>query len=215
MGAASVWPLFSLELATPRLTLRLLRDDDLEPLTDAAIAGIHDPERMPFGAPWTDADPETLRREFARFHWRRRAAIQPGSWGLSFAVLADEAAIGIQDLDADDFHALRTVRTGSWLTRSMQGRGFGREMRAAVLLLAFDVLGAEWAESAAASWNEASLRVSQALGYRENGVSRVQSRPDQVEDHVGLRLAAADFVRPSWNLNARGADAAREALLDG
>lgn len=213
MGIETVWPLFALELATPRLTLRALRDEDLAPLTDAAIEGIHDPDRMPFSAPWTDAEPEILRREFARFHWSRRAQLRPEAWGISFAVLEDGRPIGIQDLDGRDFPALRTVHTGSWLTRSAQGRGLGREMRAAVLLFAFDVLGAEWAESGAASWNAASLGVSRALGYRENGIERVRARPDQVDDLVRLRVSAAEFARPDWDLRVSGAEAAIGALM--
>ncbi|MGW9114863.1 GNAT family N-acetyltransferase [Microbacterium sp. NPDC055683] len=213
MSLETLWPLFALELATPRLRLRLLRDDDLAPLADAAIAGIHDRDRTPFQTPWADAEPATLRREFARFHWGRRARISPGSWGLSFAVRADGVPVGIQDLDADDFAALRTVHTGSWLTRSAQGRGIGTEMRAAVLLFAFDVLGAEWAVSGAASWNAASLGVSRRLGYRENGITRVHPQPGQVDDMIGLRLAAEEFARPDWALQIDGAEAARHSLV--
>lgn len=213
MGIETVWPLFALELATPRLVLRPLRDDDLAPLTEAAIAGIHDPDRMPFSAPWTDAEPDVLRREFARFHWGRRAQLRPDAWGISFTVIESGTPIGIQDLDGHDFRVRRTVSTGSWLTRTAQGRGLGREMRAAVLLFAFDVLGAEWAESGAASWNEASLGVSRSLGYRENGLERVQSRPGQVDDLVRLRVSAAGFTRPDWGLRVTGGDDAREALM--
>ena len=42
---------------------------------------------------------------------------------------------------------MRTVGTGSWLGRPYQGRGIGKEMRGAVLALAFDGLGAEVAET--------------------------------------------------------------------
>lgn len=45
----------------------------------------------------------------------------------------------------------------------------GKEMRAAVLSLAFDHLGAEVASSGAWEWNATSLGVSRALGYVDNG----------------------------------------------
>ena len=113
----------------------------------------------------------------ARYFWRERAAVVPGTWMLNFAVLEDGVPIGVQDLRAVDFTPLRTVSTGSWLTRSRQGDGLGTEMRVAVLAFAFDHLGAEVAESGALDWNEASLGVSRKLGYRDNGVKRVTARP--------------------------------------
>ena len=59
--------------------------------------------------------------------------------------------------------------TGSWLGRRFQGRGLGKEMRAAVLGFAFDGLGAEVAETSAFLDNLPSNGVSRALGYEENG----------------------------------------------
>ncbi|MGN8025141.1 GNAT family N-acetyltransferase [Microbacterium sp. 22242] len=104
------------------------------------------------------------------------------------------------------------VATGSWLTRSAHGRGIGTEMRAALLLFAFDVLGAEWAESGAASWNEASLAVSRKLGYEPNGVTRVAPRPGEAVDEQRLRLVRARFVRPDWTIAVRGAGLALAQL---
>ncbi|HKH08999.1 MAG TPA: GNAT family N-acetyltransferase, partial [Agromyces sp.] len=153
MDLADVWPLFRLRLITPRLELRVVRDDDLAGLAVAAIDGIHEPDRMPFALPWTDEPPETLRREMARYFWRERAAVAPGTWMLNFAVLEHGTPIGVQDLRAVDFTPLRTVSSGSWLTRSRQRAGLGTEMRAAVLAFAFDHLGAEVAESAVIDWN--------------------------------------------------------------
>jgi RimJ/RimL family protein N-acetyltransferase len=67
------------------------------------------------------------------------------------------------------FSALRTVETGSWLGRAHQGQGLGKEMRAAILHLAFDALGAAEAYSGAFEDNAASLGTSRALGYADNG----------------------------------------------
>jgi RimJ/RimL family protein N-acetyltransferase len=52
-------------------------------------------------------------------------------------------------------------------------------MRAAVLALAFDGLGAHWAVSAAFEDNPASLSVSRKLGYRDDGIEwhLVRGRP--------------------------------------
>ncbi len=213
MDLLDVWPLFGLRLLTPRLELRPIRDEDLPALADAALAGVHDPARTPFAMPWTDAPREQLLPNLARYVWQERAAIRPGTWNLLFAVLEDGRPIGVQDLRAVDFAALRTVSSGSWLTRSRHGDGLGTEMRAALLMFAFDELGAEVAESGAYDWNAPSLAVSTKLGYRENGIARVAPKPGVLETEVRLRLEPGWLRRPDWALRVEGADAARAALL--
>ncbi len=212
MELEDIWPLFGLEIETPRLLLRPLRDADLPGLAQAALDGVHDPTRMPFGAPWTDAPPEELPRNLATYQWSLRNRVTPQDWTIAFVVRVEGRVVGSQDLSAHDFAHTRTVGTGSWLTRSAQGRGIGTEMRAALLLFAFDILSAEWAESSAASWNEASLTVSRKLGYRLNGVTRVSPRPGEPTDEQRVRLAREDFVRPPWSIAVRGADRALAQL---
>lgn len=168
---------------------------------------------MPFGVPWTDAAPEDLRRSFLQHQWRQRSSVEPDRWTLNLAVLHEGVPIGFQDVTAADFALRRTVETGSWLTRAQQGRGLGAEMRAAVLLLAFDHLGAEVAETSAAEWNAASLGVSRVLGYADNGVGRVPGRPGEVQVERRLRLEPSTFRRPAWRLRVEGLDAARRDLL--
>ena len=206
MRLEDIWPLFGLEIETPRLLLRPIRDEDLPGLVQAALDGIHDPSEMPFGAPWTDASPEELPRNTAAFQWQLRGRVSPGFWHIAFAIHHEGRVIGSQDLSAHQFADRRTVETGSWLTRSAQGAGIGTEMRAALLQFAFDHLGAGWAESSAAAWNDASLGVSRKLGYQPNGVSRVSPRPGEPVDHQKVRLAKDDFVRPDWTITVRGLD---------
>ncbi|MFK4730675.1 GNAT family protein [Agromyces mediolanus] len=213
MDLVDVWPVFRLRLRSPRLELRPVRDDDLPGLAEAALDGVHPPGRTPFGVPWTDAPREELLPNLARFVWRERAAVAPNEWNLLLAVVEDGRPIGVQDLRATNFAELRTVSSGSWLTRARQGLGFGAEMRAALLLFAFDHLGATVAESEAYDWNAASRAVSTKLGYRENGVARRSPRPGVVEDEVRFRLEAAEFRRPEWALEVSGIDEARPFLL--
>jgi RimJ/RimL family protein N-acetyltransferase len=97
----------------------------------------------------------------------------------------------------------REVATGSWLGLRHQGRGIGTEMRAAVLLFAFDHLGAVQARSAAFVDNPASLRVSERLGYRRDGTEVVARRGAAVED-VRLLLTPDTFRRPDWTLRVEG-----------
>lgn len=164
-----IWPLFDLRLRTGDLELRLPTEDDLVALIAVARAGIHPPDEMPFAVPWTDLPSPAFERSAFQFHIGERARWKPGAWNLPLGVWVDGAPVGIQDLGARDFATSRTVNTGSWLGQSFQGRGIGKQMRQAVLALAFDHLGARVAETEAMVTNPASSRVSVAVGYQPNG----------------------------------------------
>lgn len=186
------WPLFDLTLSTERLVLRPPTDGDLPALLDAIDAGIHDPDVMPFSQPWTDAPPAARRRAALQYWWRQRAAWRAEEWHLCFAVFRCGQPLGVQEVWATHFSVLREVATGSWLTRSAQSQGLGKEMRAAVLKFAFEGLGAEVARSAAFADNIASLAVSRALGYRENGRDREAPRG------IPTDLIRFELTRDAW-----------------
>lgn len=163
------WPLFSLAVRTPRVELRYPDDELLAQVVDLAVAGIHDPATMPFLVPWTRQPAGVLQRESLKHHWATRAATSPERWSLPFAVFAEGDLVGVQDVKAEGFPVTRTVETGSWLGVAHQGRGIGKEMRGAVLHLAFDGLGAELAETGCWEDNPRSRTVTAALGYEANG----------------------------------------------
>src|SRR5882757_4192110 len=68
-----------------------------------------------------------------------------------------------------NFSTLGTVTTFSWLSVDLRGHGLGHEMRAAILHLAFDGLGAKEAGSDAFVDNQGSNAISRGLGYEPNG----------------------------------------------
>lgn len=208
---STVWPLFGLKLATPRLELRPILDQDIPAAVAAAASGIHDPGRNPFSNPWTALPADQLGPNMARWYWRCRAEATPENWTLLLGVWHEGSFVGCQDLGASDFASLRTVTTGSWLAQTAQGRGLGKEMRAAVVLYAFDWLGAEVAESEAAAWNDASLGVSRSLGYTTNGTSR-KAWGGVVETLQHVRVTRETFRRPDWPLQVQGHDAAAKFL---
>jgi RimJ/RimL family protein N-acetyltransferase len=175
-GPGSFWPLFDLVVRTPRLELRLTRDEDLAAIVELVDGGIHDPGSMPFFVPWTDVEPARRARETAQWLWGHRANWSPDKWSFTAGVFAAGRPVGIQDIGAENFRAVRSVETGSWLGRAHQGQGYGREMREAILHLAFAGLGAEEALSGAFEDNAASLAVSRAVGYDENGEARGRRR---------------------------------------
>ena len=167
---AHTYPLLNVEIRTPRLTLAGASDALLERLVPLVRAGIADTEPWPFDDPisfYLD-NPEREWR-WLRGIWAGRARVTPGAWRLYFAVLADGEPVGMQDLVGRDFDRFGTVSTFSWLAPDRRGQGLGREMRAAILHLAFAGLGAREAGSDAFADNEASGRVSRRLGYRPNG----------------------------------------------
>lgn len=181
------WPLFDLEVRTPRLTLRYIDDELALELATLAAQGIHDPSWMPFLHPWTDvASPEMERNAF-RFWWGRRAATRPAEWSIECAVLVGGRVVGASGLGAAQFDVLRSTETGSWLGREFQGQGLGREMREATLHLAFAGLGAEFATTGAFSDNGPSLGVTRSLGYEYVGTRRVVRRGEPAE-LIGYRM---------------------------
>ena len=191
------WPLFGLSIETPRLILSYPTDDDLAALNNLAGQGIHDPAVMPFDTPWTDEPLEIRPQHSLQFYWGTRANWKPTSWHITMMVKEGDAVVGVQGMLAADFAVKRQVGTGYWVGQAYQGRGIGKEMRAAILHLAFAGLGAERATSGAFEDNVASLAVSRALGYVENG--------DDIGAPRGkaMRQVRLLLTRQAWEKNRR------------
>ena len=173
-GPPAYWPLTGLRLTVAldggEIELRLPDAADLSALAALAEAGVHDQDVQPFAVPWTDAEPAARALATMQYHWSAWGSWTPANWDLNLVVIARGAVVGTQGMAARDFAVLREVHTGSWLGRPFQGQGIGTAMRAAVLSLAFDGLGARCATSAAFEDNAASLAVSAKLGYEADGI---------------------------------------------
>jgi RimJ/RimL family protein N-acetyltransferase len=192
MGEMDHWPLASLELTAPRLQLHVPSAAELDALAGLAASGIHDPAAQPFTFAWTDSEPSTVARRVLQYAWGTWAQWAPEDWSLWLAVVLDGTVIGSQEVSGRDFAICREVGTGSWLGKDFHGNGFGTEMRAAVLHLAFAGLGARYAVSSAHIDNPASLGVSRKLGYRDDGVEhRVVRGKDMTLQR--LRLSREDW----------------------
>jgi RimJ/RimL family protein N-acetyltransferase len=187
------WPLHGLVLTTPDLELRVM-DEALA----SELAGLlpEDVGRDPRHA--------SLGHDVLQTYWRHMGLWQPDDWVLPFAVLRDGSPLGVQALEGKDFLVRRVVDSYSWLVRGARGQGVGRQMRTAVLELAFRGLGARHAISEAYEDNAASLGVSRGLGYKDNGVS-VERRDDREETvwSQHLLLAATDW-KPAWEVSISG-----------
>ena len=207
-GKVALWSTgrcVDLVLRTPRLELRPDDDAGLDELVAVAYGG-RAPARgdavrrgrgpTPIRATWVAASCSTSGRQ--------RAALAPQRWSVHFLVRLDGRVIGTQKLGAGDFAITREVHTGSWIGLRHQGQGIGTEMRAAVVLFAFDHLGAQVARSAANAENPASLGVSGGSATGRDGTETVVRRGRRAED-VRLRRHAGDpFVRRTGRWRWRG-----------
>lgn len=192
--AHAYWPLFDLEVRTPRLTLRYVDDEFAVELAALAARGIHDPGFMPFAMPWSRAASPTLERNALQYFWRCRAETSAASWKINFAVVTDGEVAGETGIVASDFSQMRQFETGSWLGSEHQGRGLGKEMRVAMLSLGFLGLDAEFALTGAWHDNGPSIGVTRSLGYREQGTRR-QLRDDEHPDRlVGFEMTRDHFL---------------------
>ena len=199
------WPLHRLVLRTPRLELRPDDDEGARELAELARGPIHDPEHMPFSCPWSDAPAEERPGNVLQHLWHSRAAHGPDNWRLPLIVRCDGRVAGVQNLRAAHFATTREVSSGSWLGRSYQGRGIGTEMRAAVLMFAFDHLGAGQARSGAYLNNVASLAVSRKLGCVGDGTEITTPRGYRaVEQRLLLTRERFAAHRPEFTLGVEG-----------
>ncbi len=151
---------------------------------------------MPFRIPWTDGIGQPgFVDGFVAFHRQQRDEWQPERWHLLLGVWAGAEPLGSQGLNGDEFASRRTAETGSWLGQRHQGRGYGTEMRAAMLALFFDGLHGEAATSGALDGNVASARVSTKLGYVTAGEGTVAPRGVPVRQQL-YRLERAQWRSP-------------------
>jgi RimJ/RimL family protein N-acetyltransferase len=165
------WPFSDLRITSGEVVLRGVTDADLESLLSVLP---DDLELNPANERFEHLAPEAdRRRQVVAEIWKHRGTWSPGSWCLDLAVEVDGRVAGLQALEGDDFALLRTVDSFSWLATGVRGRGLATVMRAGVLSLAFDHLGAEAAVSSAVLDNAPSLAVSRRLGYADNGLSRI------------------------------------------
>lgn len=207
-----IFPALGLRVTAGSLELRGLDDDDLVALARLAAEGIHEPERMPFLHPWTDAPAEELPLSFLHYHWRIRAEWSRTSWDLNLGVWSDGELVGVQGLRTESFPVTRTGETGSWLGRRHQGRGIGTAMRRAICALCFDHLGFAEVTSGAFVDNPASLAVSRKVGYRDNGRRRLERRPGELAINQSLVLTPEDFRRGPEPVEVEGAGPMRRLI---
>jgi RimJ/RimL family protein N-acetyltransferase len=207
MPLVDLWPVLGVRVRTPAVELFVPDGDTVEALARLAAEGIYDPQnqylpRIPVGG-WEDVAAPEAGRRFLRYYWAALADWQPEKWNLMLAARVDGEIVGVQEIGAQHFAVTGTVSTGSWVGRRFRGVGCGKAMREAVLHLAFDGLHAERADTAAWRTNHASLGVSRAMGYQDNGTTTRAAEGKRVEQ-INLTLRHADWHRPSQGCHITG-----------
>ena len=185
------WPLFDLRIDSPDLTLRPMTEADQPAIADLLP---DDVELDPAATRYATGEGRVTRGIVVhQAYWKAYGTWRPEAWRVSFVVSAAGQILGAQELEGNDFPALRTVDTASFLIPWARGRGYGKQMRRAVLALAFGPMGAQAAITSAWHDNAASLGVSRALGYQPNGES-LHARGDSADVMVHMRLLRADWL---------------------
>ena len=195
----SLYSPLDVRIVTPRLELRGATDELLERLAPLVGSG----KAMADPPPWDDPcsfyepDPDVRVSRWLQGVWRGRGTVSSERWRLYFVAFVDGEPIGQQDLTGDQFDAFGTVKSTSWVSSDARRRGIGIEMRAAILHLAFEGLGAAEAHSEAAIDNKGSNLVSERLRYERNGTSWATHRGQPV---LGQRWRLG---RETWALQRR------------
>lgn len=185
------WPLFDLRIEAPDLNLRPITEADLPVVANLLPADVElDPAATLFAV-----GDKQAQRGMTTFqaYWSAFGGWRPDAWRLNFLVLSGGRIIGTQELEGNDFPALRTVDSSSFLIPEARGRGYGKQMRRAVLALAFGPLAARAAITSAWHDNHASLGVSRALGYQPNG-ELLHVRGDTADIMTHMRLLRSDWI---------------------
>jgi RimJ/RimL family protein N-acetyltransferase len=192
------WPLFDLRIDSPDLTLRPMTEADQPAIADLLPDDVElDPAAIRYA---TGEERVTRGIVVHQAYWKGYGTWRPEAWRVNFAVSAAGQILGAQELEGNDFPALRTVDTASFLVPWARGRGYGKQMRRAVLALAFGPMGAQAAITSAWHDNHASLGVSRALGYQPNGES-LDARGGSADVMVHMRL-----LRARWLAGGAAAD---------
>ena len=181
------WPLHGIRLRTADLDLRVMTEADLRGL----CALLPDDLSMnPHATRYAGLDDRGNRRAvLAQGYWRALGLWSPDDWALPFVARSAGEVVGAQWLEGPDWRADHVVDSSSWLAPAARGRGLGKQMRAAVLALAFGPLRADAAVSSAVVDNPSSLGVSRALGYRDTHRSVLEHSGETLQ-HVRLERAA-------------------------
>ncbi|HEV2428027.1 MAG TPA: GNAT family protein [Acidimicrobiales bacterium] len=173
-------------VTTPRLTLRVWRDDDAAALSDAVTRSL-DHLR-----PWMGwAERAMSPAEAAAFIAERRARWADGG-DATYGVFADGAVAGGTGLHTR--HGPATLEIGYWICVEHVGQGYATELSAALTDAAFSVPFVERVEIRHDAANERSRAVPWRLGF---SLASVAPEPARAPADSGVEWTWA-VSREAW-----------------
>lgn len=145
-------------IVTERLRLRRSLPEDAE-----AISAYRSDPEVHRHQGWDRTDPEGIRLEIEVME--RRAPGEPG-W-VQFTVEGLETGLVVGDVGLSVAEAEPgVVKIGYTIAPAFQNRGYATEAMAALMVYAFETLGAEVVRAHASAENVASIRVAEKIGMR-------------------------------------------------
>ena len=191
----SSWPLFDPRIATPALTLQYPTDEHAERLAQMA-ADI----RRQDGLGWWWGEAAGGSAGIADFKtralqnlWEWRAAWRVDGWNLPLMATAGNLIVGVVEVYAAKFLVTKSVELGLWVDPALQAHGYGTEMAAVGLHVAFECLQADEALWSATFDNEGSLKVAGAVGFVANGGKRVAVETTLLDEEV-LKITRSQWI---------------------
>lgn len=181
-------------LTTPRLRLRLWRDEDLEP-----FAALNADPRVRQFFPSIQTHQESAQSvQIIRNHFEQRGF---GLWAVD--VTGGAPFIGFIGLAVPSFEAPFTpcVELGYRLAFEHWGRGYATEGSRAALAFGFSTVGLSEIVAMAAAGNERSRRVMERLGMRRNAADDFDhpniAAGHPLRRHVLYRLTSGEWAAPA------------------
>jgi ribosomal-protein-alanine N-acetyltransferase len=147
-----------------------------------------EPQRLP-GQPDATSD----RDAFAVRCSARERERQLGT-GYGFGIFVDGAFAGEINLNAIQRGPFQNAYVGYWIAREFAGRGYVPEALVATMQMAFEELHLHRIQVAIIPRNEASHRVVEKLGLRQEGVAeRYLEINGRWEDHVRYAMTVEEW----------------------
>jgi ribosomal-protein-alanine N-acetyltransferase len=151
-------------LITPRLVLRAFSEDDVPAIVRLADDPVVSRNTLRIPHPYTEED---ARRWLSIQHEESEAGT-----GAVFALTAPEGGALMGACGLELFPEHRRAELGYWLGRDFRGKGYATEAATAVVGWAFSELGLNRVSAARFGDNDASGRVLEKLGMRQEGLLR-------------------------------------------
>lgn len=140
------------------------------------------------------------RHELAPAYFKRRLKLSEremrrgSSLPLFIFRSGDEAMVGGASLSNVRYGASRSAHLGYWIGAPYTRRGYGAAAVRALLDHAFETIELNRVEAACQPENAASMRLLNALGFREEGLARSYLRINGAwRDHLIFAFTAADY----------------------